>query len=178
MLVWQGGMLMSRTSSTVEQSQDESVEKPLNPRLVSWQVGWGLMLEYPLLGVGPERFLYASAMHYPGKSAHVAHSTFFNFAANTGIPAGIIYLSFFWISFKQFRYVRKKVTDNPQIEFVNYSCMGSLIAFFVGAIFLDLILFEPFYFLLVLMTCNYYLVKKSETQKATSLTNQLHRGNA
>ena len=40
--------------------------------------------------------------------------------------------------------------------------MGGLVAFFVGAVFLDLIIFEPFYFVLMLITANYSLVKKQE----------------
>ena len=33
--------------------------------------------------------------------------------------------------------------------------------YFVCAFFLDLIIFEPFYFLLILITANYYLVKNA-----------------
>ena len=39
--------------------------------------------------------------------------------------------------------------------------MGGLVGFFVGAFFLDLIIFEPFYFILILITANYYMVKNA-----------------
>ena len=163
MLVWQGGMLTERTTNTVEQAQSESSDKPLNPRLVSWSVGIDIAMEYPLLGAGPQRFQYASRDLYPGKSPHVAHNTFLNFAANTGLIAGFIYLSFFWISYKQFKYVKKRVPDNSTFSYINFSCMSGLCGYFTGAFFLDLIIFEPFYFLLVLISANYYLVKNSKT---------------
>ncbi|MEC7825624.1 MAG: O-antigen ligase family protein [Pseudomonadota bacterium] len=161
MLVYQGGMLTQRTSNTVEQAQTESGDKPLNPRLVSWSVGIDIVQEYPLLGAGPQRFQYASRLLFPGKSPHVAHNTFLNFAANTGIFAGLIYLSFFWVSWKQFKFVRKRVVTNSTFDYINMSCMAGLVGYFTGALFLDLIIFEPFYFLLLLITANYYLAKRS-----------------
>ena len=162
MLVYQGGMLVQRTSSTVSMAQSNSSgDEPLNPRLVSWSVGLGIAANYPLLGAGPQRFQYASQQLYPGESPHVAHNTFINFSANTGLIAGFIYLSFFWASFKQFKYVRAHVVENSTFDYINLSCMGGLVGYFVGAFFLDLIIFEPFYFLLILITANYYLVKNA-----------------
>lgn len=160
MLVYQGGMLVQRTTSTVAQAESGG-EEPLNPRLVSWSVGIGIAMEYPLLGAGPQRFQYASEQLFPGKSPHVAHNTLINFSANTGLIAGFIYLSFFWASFKQYKYVKLHVADNSTFDYINMSCMGGLVGFFVGAFFLDLIIFEPFYFLLILITANYYLVKNA-----------------
>lgn len=167
MLVWQGGMLAQRASSTVSASQSNQTDEPLNPRLVSWSVGVGIALEYPILGAGPQRFQYASKYLYPGKSPHVAHNTFLNFSANTGIFAGLIYLSFFWVSFKQFRFVRKTVEEDSTLNYINLSCMAGLVGYFTGAVFLDLIIFEPFYFLLVLITANYYLAKNSIKPEVT-----------
>lgn len=164
MLVWQGATLTQRASSTVAQAQDETVEEPLNPRLVSWGVGIDIALEYPLLGAGPQRFQYASRMLYPGKSPHVAHNTFLNFSANTGLLAGFIYLAFFYASFKQFRYVKLRVDDFSTLGYINLACGAGLIGYFVGAFFLDLIIFEPFYFLMVLMTANYHLVKQKDIE--------------
>jgi len=168
MLVWQGGMLMQRTSSTVSQAEAGNSEEPLNPRLRSWSVGIDIALKYPILGAGPQRFQYASNLLHPGKSPHVAHNTFLNFSANTGLIAGFIYLSFFYVSYKQFKEVRRMTQDNSVFDYINLSCMGGLIGFFFGAIFLDLIIFEPFYFLLVLISANYHLAKNSSKSNPTS----------
>jgi hypothetical protein len=51
MLVWQGSEMLNRATETVSQAQQNTGEEPLNPRLVSWQIGWNLALKYPLLGV-------------------------------------------------------------------------------------------------------------------------------
>lgn len=160
MLVWQGATLTSRTTSTVAQAQQENGDEPLNPRLLSWGVGLDIAMEYPLLGAGPQRFQYASKLLFPGKSPHVAHNTFLNFSANTGFIAGFIYLYFFYASYKQFKFVRKKVEDFSTFGYINLASAGGLVGYFVGAIFLDLIIFEPFYFLLILITANYQIVKR------------------
>lgn len=160
MLLWQGGMLVERSSKTVTKSQSTSVEEPINPRILSWQVGIDIVLEYPILGAGPQRFQYASALLFPGKSPHVAHNTLLNFSANTGLIAGAIFLSFFYCSYKQFKYVKEVVKEDSTASFINLSCMGGLVGYFVGAFFLDLIIFEPFYSLLLLITANYYLVRE------------------
>ncbi|TPV62111.1 polymerase [Aestuariibacter sp. GS-14] len=166
MLVWQGGMLTQRTNNTVAQAQMSGEEEPLNPRLVSWSVGIDIAMEYPLLGAGPQRFQFASRQLFPGKSPHVAHNTFLNFSANTGFFAGFIYLSFFWVSYKQYRFVKKRVRDNSIFDYINLSCMSGLVGYFVGAFFLDLIIFEPFYFLLLLISANYVLAKNSKNRDA------------
>jgi len=44
--------------------------------------------------------------------------------------------------------------------------MCGLLGFFVGAIFLDLIIFEPFYFIVLLLSVNYFLIKS---------TNEVHK---
>lgn len=168
MLVWQGGTLTNRTSDTVNSSKGNNFElsaqedKPINPRILSWQVGWGLALKYPILGAGPQRFQYASAKHYPNKSKHVAHNTFLNFSANTGLIAGFCYLLFFYYSYKQYRYVKANTETESIHNYINLSCMGALVGYFVGAVFLDLIIFEPFYFILILITANYWMVRREK----------------
>lgn len=160
-LATQGGALMERAKDTVSASQTQT-EQPINPRLVSWSVGARLALQYPILGVGPQRFQYASRLHFPGESPHVAHNTFLNFSANTGLIAGFIFLSFFFISFRQFGKVRKSVDKASIYAYINNASIVALLGYFVGGMFLDLIIFEPFYFLLVLITANYYLAMKEK----------------
>ncbi|WOJ95056.1 hypothetical protein R0135_07760 [Congregibacter variabilis] len=157
-LVYQGGMLTQRTSATVLATDSES-EAPVNPRILSWVVGWDMVREYPLLGVGPQRFKVASAALYPGKSPHVAHNTFLNFSANTGAIAGFIYLMFFYQSFRI--YLKSKALIGGRrgmANYINSSAACALVGFFVGALFLDLILFEPFYFLLLMILTNYHVL--------------------
>lgn len=163
-LVDQGGTLISRTKSTVSAAQ-ENTEEPLNPRLVSWEIGAKLIAKYPIFGVGPEKFLVASSTHFPGESPHVAHSTFFNFSANMGLIAGLTFISFFLSSFKQYKTISRTTEFSSTYHYINRSCAAALLGFFIGAIFLDLIIFEPFYFMLALMSANYVLATNSKSER-------------
>jgi hypothetical protein len=156
----QGGIMLTRTSETADRARQQN-EEPLNPRLVSWMVGKKLILEYPLLGAGPQRFQMASKQLFPGESVHVAHNTFLNFSANTGLPVGLLFLSMFWFSYKNFLYCKKnKIEKYPILDYVDKSCASALIAYFVGALFLDMIIFEAFYFILMLNLAKRFVFEK------------------
>jgi hypothetical protein len=163
----QGGIMLTRTSETADRARQQS-EEPLNPRLVSWMVGKKLILEYPLLGAGPQRFQMASKQLFPGESVHVAHNTFLNFSANTGLPVGLLFLSMFWFNYKNFLYCKKnKIEKYPILDYVDKSCASALIAYFVGALFLDMIIFEAFYFILMLNLAKRFVFEK-QLKRASS----------
>lgn len=174
-IIYQGGQLLDRTQNTITVAQEDS-EKKLDPRLQSWEVGLGLIKRYPLFGVGVQRFQQATRMHYPDRIAYVAHNTFLNFAANTGLINGVIYIYFFFLHFKFFRFARKNNIENyPFLNFANKAIMTGLVGFYVGAMFLDLIIFEAYYFLLLLGLAKDRIFKEiiaQEHTKAQELTKQ------
>jgi hypothetical protein len=159
-IVDQGSTLTSRTSATISAANANQVAQ-LNPRLVSWGVGIDITLKHPFLGAGPQRFQQASRAYFPGRSPHVAHSTLFNFSSNLGIFAALTYLSFFFISWKMFRANKKALEEwpNKNLDFINKASICSIAGFFVGALFLDLIIFEPFYFVLLIVVANNYIIR-------------------
>jgi hypothetical protein len=165
-MVDQGNTLTSRTSGTVT-AANSNQEAPINPRSVSWGVAIDITLKHPFLGAGPQRFEQASRAYFPGRSPHVAHSTLFNFSSNLGIFAALTYLSFFFISWKMFRANNKALEKwpNKKLEFINKASICSLSGFFVGALFLDLIIFEPFYFLLLVIVANNFIIKNRKQEE-------------
>lgn len=149
-IIYQGGQLMDRTTETIESAREEQ-DKPIDPRVQSWEVGFELIKTYPLLGVGVQRFQQATRVHFPERNPYVAHNTFLNFSANTGLLSGIIFLYFYYMHFRYFRYASKNgVEKYPFLEFANKVLFVSLSGFYVCSLFLDLIIFEAFYFLLML----------------------------
>jgi O-antigen ligase len=168
-IVTQGGQLLSRTASTVASAQTED-EEPLNPRLVSWEAAFKVFLKHPLTGAGPQRFEQASKYYFPGKTPHVAHNTLLNFAANLGFFGAFTYITFFYVSWKMYKSNRKllEFTPNENFEFINKASLCSLVGFFVGALFLDLIIFEPFFFILLIIISNNYLIHKQSVSQDTS----------
>jgi O-antigen ligase len=164
----QGGQVISRASEAVQQSESGE-RKVVNPRIISWQVGLQLIGKHPITGVGPQRFLEASAFYFPGQTPHVAHNTFLNFSANTGLVTGFAFLSFFWVARKMYRWNKSTLDERPNsfYTYVNKASFCGLIGFFVGALFLDLIIFEPFYFLLLIIVANNFALKKSLITEST-----------
>ncbi|WOJ98280.1 O-antigen ligase family protein [Congregibacter brevis] len=142
----QGGVLLSRSTETVEVRAQE--DRPLDPRLVTWKAGYLVMLDYPLLGVGAERFQLVGAAYLPPdtKRVQVIHNTFLQVASQSGIPAGLIYLWFFYRVFWKTR----TLTDSKRFALwrYKYALDASLIGFFVCAIFLNLLINEFLYLLL------------------------------
>lgn len=170
-VIYQGGQLLTRTTDTIESAKVES-EQAIDPRISSWQVGVDLIKKYPVLGVGVQRFQEATRIYFPNRIPYVAHNTFLNFAVNSGILTGLIFLSFYWLQFKRFKKIRA-LDDNPAstLSYINNSIMVSMTGFYVGSMFLDLIIYEPFYFLLLLglLSEHIYLGKKSTYTAAEKL---------
>ena len=149
-VIYQGGQLLTRTTNTLQVAETQT-EAPIDPRAQSWQTGIDLIKKYPVFGVGVQRFQEATRIFYPERNPYVAHNTFLNFAANTGLINGLIYLSFYWLQFKRFRNIRKSnLEPNSTISYINNATMVAFTGFYVGSMFLDLIIYEPFYFLLML----------------------------
>jgi|TARA_R100000789_G_scaffold70099_1_gene65650 O-antigen ligase len=147
---YQGALMLQRATDTVEQAQVGN-DEPINPRLISWSVGLKLIPEYPLFGAGVQKFEAASRVHFPGKTQHVAHNTFLNFSVNSGLIAGVCYLLLIYTILKRFLAIRSHGYD--QTSFLSYALLSStisLLVFFVSSVFLDLIIFEPFYMMLII----------------------------
>jgi hypothetical protein len=149
-MVYQGSLLIGRTTETIESSRVETNE-PINPRLISWEAGLRLIPEYPVFGAGVQMYEAATRYHFPGMTPHVAHNTFINFSANTGILTGIMFLLLIYFSWQRLKYAKN--TNGSFHDIYYYATIASsisLMGFFVCSIFLDLIIYEPFYIVLVI----------------------------
>ncbi len=161
----QAGGSLSRTKQAANQETVEAV----NPRIQSWTVGMKIIKNHPVFGVGVHRFRIASALEFPGESPHVAHNTLITFAANSGIISGLIYLYLFYACYAMQKQIKVHTNKNSLYQYSANSALAALAGFFVGAIFLDLIVFEPFYYLIMLITACYFhvVVLKKNTDITT-----------
>jgi len=154
-LFYQGSMLLDRATGTLE-SATVNAEEPINPRLVSWEAGLRLIPEYPIFGAGVQMFEAATSNHFPGKTPHVAHNTFINFAANTGLITGVLFLTLIYMAFSRLRFARKhELSLSDNCVFALTASSISIIGFFICSIFLDLIIYEPFYIALIINLISY-----------------------
>lgn len=119
------------------------------------------MREYPVFGVGVANFINAFP-NYSDTKPHVAHNTFFQFAANCGIASGLIYL---WLFAMRLPTLRRSADINGTRNFprgfdrdyLDDLLNSVFLGFFMISMFLDLMIFEIMYFLLTMSFCKYNL---------------------
>lgn len=152
-----GGTIYERSTNTVNTAQTDS-EEPLNPRIITWTAGLEMIKDRPLLGVGIEQFQTAGIEYIDGRVL-VAHNTFLQFATQAGLLAGFIYLWFFYNFFITFKFINKASIDPFNLCISNAMFISS-IGYFICAIFLNLMITEMLYFLLIINITNLNQVNK------------------
>jgi len=190
-VVDQSGNMLSRVNDTIldvetaerdrayiENTEDspEILAEPVDQRLLSWQVGFGIIKDHPLLGVGPGNFLRAFP-DYHDSIPHVAHNTFVQMAAAGGLASGFIYLYFLYLR------VRNIFTKpDPEAKFArgfNRDWLNDLlnslfIAFYCVAFFLDLMILEVLYFIFLVGAAKYCIDNKKR-RSVRSLIQSIYR---
>ncbi len=167
--IYQSGFLLTRVDETINdanqiESTVESEEDALDPRLVSWLVGMKILKDHPGFGVGVGNFILAFP-DYSNTNKHVAHNTFLQFAAESGLVAGLIYLWFFGIRIIQ---VFKRGPPDAVYhgglprDYLDDLLNSVFLGFFVVAVFLDLMVYELMYLTLVLGFAKYAIDRQVE----------------
>lgn len=174
-VITQSGVLLNRVDNTIDAAQTEeqitSEEAALDPRLVSWKAGAQMVADYPMFGVGVGNFTIAFP-DYSNTKRHVAHNTFLQFAAETGLMAGMIYLWWFWMRLKN---VFKKPPPGATFDgglhrdYLEDLLNSLFIGLFVVGIFLDLMIFEIMYMIFMLSAAKYAI----EHQPAQQIRNPI-----
>jgi len=174
-VVDQSGNMLNRVSGTVtvEESELERAfiendddspftdEKVIDPRLNSWIVAGKMMKDFPVFGVGLGSFLKVYPA-YSDAEPHVAHNTFLQFATNSGIVAGLIYLYFLYM---RLRASFRKSTLAPGEEYprglprdyLDDLLTSTFIGCYATGMFIDMMIIELMYFIFLIGTCKYIL---------------------
>jgi O-antigen ligase len=153
-----GGTIYKRSTETVEVAQVGNSEKPLNPRFVTWSAGWEMIKDNPLLGVGITQYQAAGPKYITGR-VQVAHNTLIQISTEAGIFAGFIYLWFFYNFHKTHKEIIRKGSNSLNLSIANGLYISS-IGFFICAIFLNMMIPEMLYFLLLINAVNLNQVNK------------------
>lgn len=121
--------------------------KATEARFSTWTVAWRSLGDKPILGYGPENFMVAFNKHYdpslpiigPTKGGDAiiewwdrAHNFLLDISIATGIPALIIYLSFFGILFWQLQKVKKR---NPEEALISNGLQATFIGYLLALFF-------------------------------------------
>ena len=160
-----GPEIRDRFLSTTQYAYDRSAQS----RFDSWSAAWDIAWEHPVLGQGirnSRNYTQSYGADYFGRTIH---SQYLQMAADSGIPALIVYLALIATAFANFRASRRicchwlddhssdsLLPNQPSAQEVHFlhqlivGCSGSLLIFVVGAVFLSLELFESPWLLIVL----------------------------
>ena len=170
----QSGQLLTRITDTISVEEQErerafiensddspEIDKPVDPRLISWEVGLSIMYDYPLLGIGAANFMRAFPQYeLSGSEPHVAHNTFVQFGAASGVGAALVYLYFLYLRLRnvvQKPNPEKKHAHGYKRDFLDDLLNSTFIGFYTVALFLDLMINEMTYFIFLVGICKYCL---------------------
>jgi len=160
-LMTQSGLLLDRVDSTATAASITVEDDIVDPRITSWTASIEMAIDRPILGVGFERFQQAT-YSYGYTTPFVSHNTFLQFAANSGLIAGIIFLYLIYTSCID--YFLNKYKDKEGILYTIYKGSSlSIFSFFIASIFLNLQLYEMTYFLfLINYLCKKFILKAEQ----------------
>jgi probable O-glycosylation ligase (exosortase A-associated) len=170
---WQAGDVMKERAETIV---DQEGEKSLEGRLNAWEAGAKMIVNHPITGVGIVSFMSAFP-DYSEDKPRVAHNTAIQFAAESGVIAGVSYVMIiimFFISYKRIKRWCEDNRDYPDlmiIESLNSASFVSFSGLIVCSLFLSLNFHEMFFSLLIFNNSLSVICSKSQfvTQEANVL---------
>jgi len=154
--VWQGGSILKERAKTIKTYEQESSART---RLEAWEAGLRMLMDNPFTGVGIASFGQAFP-YYSDKTPRVAHNTFVQIFAESGVFAGIFYILFMfgcvWGAFK----ARERFPVGSLEYYLSDAVLVSLCGFLACSMFLTLNGFEIQFYLAILANTLIYLAKK------------------
>ncbi len=146
-------------------TEEGTTEGTAEDRIYEWKIGMKMFADNPLIGVGQGNFPYRFA-DYEGeqslrgrsRAGRAAHSIYITLLAELGLIGAGIIAAMVWATLKDLRRLRRMATpqsdDTPvaraiknEVRAFRAAMVGSLIAYFVGSIFIST-LYYPNYWLL------------------------------
>jgi probable O-glycosylation ligase (exosortase A-associated) len=147
----QGGSTMKNRSERISSFEGE---KSAEDRLTAWRGGLSMVVAHPFTGVGLGSFVTALPSYIESRHM-VAHNTFVQFSAESGVAAGLAYLMVVFIFFKNSRSIYSiingtPVTDKTQLlSMLNKASSVSFAGLVTCSLFLSLNTYEIFFYLLI-----------------------------
>ena len=166
--IWQGGsVIKERAETIIKRSEDSSQQTPLDPRIEAWKAGLKMIIAYPITGIGLASFGQAYLYFMEGRPK-VAHNTFIQIAAESGIPACFFYVLLMLNCMNSLLKNRDLFGKESFGYYLSDATLISLGGFLVCSLFLTLTGFEiQFYLIILANTLNYLARKRFIDEKNT-----------
>lgn len=133
--------------------QDSGVSASTQAHLDLFKAGLGMIAENPVFGVGLGEFKQQSSVYYDVAKERIAHNTYIQIAAESGVPALLTFLIFIGFTFRS---LRQSVTmahaqGRPDMREWAVALQAGLGGYLVSASFLSA-QFEKFFWLFVFLS--------------------------
>lgn len=142
-------------------------------RMELWKSGLRMIRAHPLLGVGLGNFKVLSS-DYGGpelKKAGMAHNTYIEIAAETGLPGLLAFLAILYFSFRTLERIRRD-RDGAGLAFLRKAASGiqaGLLGCSVSIFFSSLEYIKPFWLVVFLTMCLPSLVVRTRRRQLTPM---------
>ena len=158
--IWQGGSVLKERAKTIQTYEQETSART---RLEAWEAGLKMIMKYPITGVGIASFGQAFPF-FSDKQPRVAHNTFIQITAESGIFAGISYILFMFYCLLGLFKSRDKFEIRSFEYYLCDAVLVSLFGFLVCSLFLTLNGFEIQFYLAILANTLIYLAKQKKKE--------------
>ncbi len=148
-----GPQIRERFVSTRDFQQDASAQT----RIASWQAAWAMAWDRPIFGFGVRNSPEYIKQYGEGRIAPTVHNQYLQVAADSGVPAALVYLAVLAVALWRLRrcalrcreaamsYEDEDAPSAVQLRDMSFIFLGvtaSLLTFAVGGLFLSLELLE------------------------------------
>lgn len=107
------------TISSADEKDDTGFQ-----RLYSWNAGWKMFLDHPVIGVGPANYPHVVKQYEDATSdeigyhldGRVAHSIYFTLLPELGTVGTVLFMAILWRGFKDRRGLRRDYTDQQRVR--------------------------------------------------------------
>ena len=133
--------------------QDVGVAASTEAHLDLFKAGWGMIGANPVFGVGLGQFKQQSSVYYDVAKPRIAHNTYIQIAAESGIPALIAFLLFIGLTLRSLSHIEIMAGVQGRLHMRQWAValQVGLGGYLVSAFFLSA-QFEKFFWLIVFLS--------------------------
>jgi len=153
------------TQDYVERAQtisDYHEDRSAMGRLNAWQTSWGVFLDYPVFGVGPNNLEVVYRAYSPEPERfRVSHNAYLQILCECGLPALLLFLAAIGSGLWSLRRTQREAARGSWLEVYARMLQISILAYLVGSMFLSTAYSELLY-QLVAMSVSLAVIARSE----------------
>jgi len=153
------------TQDYVERAQtisDYQEDRSAMGRLNAWHTSWGVFLDYPVFGVGPNNLEVVYRAYSPEPERfRVSHNAFLQILCECGLPALLLFVAVIGSGLWSLRRTQREAARGSWVEVYARMLQISILAYLIGSMFLSTAYSELLY-QLVAMSVSLAVIARAE----------------